>query len=99
MATPAKLLYLLIPCLQLLVDLRGAMPHTYQIQPRSRKGGSRSVCGGGGGGGCCDWYRSRNRGDASDKGRGNVKRLVLCKVQAFGGVDSCKVRKCGNEGP
>jgi hypothetical protein len=27
-----------------------------------------------------------------------VKRLFLCKVRAFGGVDSCRVRKCGNGG-
>jgi hypothetical protein len=28
-----------------------------------------------------------------------VKRLVLCRVGAFGGVDSCRVRKCGNAQP
>ncbi len=29
------------------MDLRRAMPHAYQIQPRSRKGGYRFVFGGG----------------------------------------------------
>jgi hypothetical protein len=33
------------------------------------------------------------------KGKGYVKKLLLCKLGAFGVVDSCKVRKCGNRGP
>ncbi len=50
-------------------------------------------------GGCCGPYRNSNRGDASDKGRVHVKRLVLCKVGAFRGVDNCRARKCGNARP
>ncbi len=33
------------------------------------------------------------------RGKGYVKRLFLCKVGAFGGVDSCRTKKCGNGGP
>ncbi len=32
------------------------------------------------------------------KGKDYVKRFFLRKVGAFGGVDSCKVRICGNGG-
>ncbi len=38
-------------------------------------------------------------GVTSERGREFVKRPALCKVGTFGGVDSCRTRKCGNGGP